>query len=161
MARREGAGCPATTDALALPRETRKKSQRRSLPHGKVHECIAAVQASRAWAATKLALELLILTASRSGEVRHAKWNEIDFEAKTWTVPADRSKQKRPHRVPLSSRALAILAETEELRDASGLVFPSVRGRSLSDMTLSKLVKEFGFGHLRLVEDEVARRIFQ
>ena len=63
----------------------------------------------------------------------------------TWTVPADRAKQKRPHRVPLSARALEILAEAEAIRDASGLIFPSLRGKGLSDMTLSKLVKELGF----------------
>ena len=54
-------------------------------------------------------------------------------------------KMKRPHRVPLSRRALAVLAEAEALRDASGLLFPSAGGKALSDMTLSKLVKERGF----------------
>ena len=52
---------------------------------------------------------------------------------------------KRAHRVPLSKTALRILAEAEKLRDASGLVFPSAGGKPLSDMTLSKLVKELGF----------------
>jgi integrase len=61
------------------------------------------------------------------------------------TVIEAAAKQKRPHRVPLSARALEILAEVEALRDESGLIFPSIRGRALSDMTLSKLVKELGF----------------
>ena len=56
-----------------------------------------------------------------------------------------RAKQKRPHRVPLSARALEILSEAKALRDESGLIFPSIRGKALSDMTLSKLVKELGF----------------
>ncbi len=136
---------PATTEALALPRETRKPQHRKSLPYSEVAGCIEAVQASGAQVATKLALEFLILTASRSGEVRMARWDEIDLDTATWTVPADRAKQKRPHRVPLSARAMEILAEAEALRDGSGLVFPSVRGKPLSDMTLSKLVKELGF----------------
>jgi integrase len=136
---------PATTQALALPRETRKPQHRRSLHYSDVAGCIDAVKASNAWTATKLALEFLVLTASRSGEARLAQWDEIDRGAKTWTVPADRAKQKRPHRVPLSERALEILVEAEALRDESDLIFPSIRGKALSDMTLSKLVKELGF----------------
>ena len=96
---------PATTQALALPRQTHKPKHRKSLPYPEVSECIEAVRASDAWRATKLALEFLILTASRSGEVRLARWEEIDFETSTWTVPADRAKQRRPHRAPLSARA--------------------------------------------------------
>lgn len=138
-------GNPATSEALSLPRETQQKTHRKSLPYAEVHACISAVQASGAWSSTKLALEFLILTASRSGEVRNARWDEIDFTEATWTVPAERAKQKRPHRVPLSARALGILEEAKTLQDRSGLVFPSQRGRPLSDMTLSKLVKELGF----------------
>ena len=136
---------PATTQALALPRDTRKPQHRKSLPYTNVAKCLEAVHASGAWMATKLALEFLVLTASRSGEVRLARWEEIDQETSTWTVPADRAKQQRPHRVPLSDRALQILHDAEEIRDGSGLIFPSARGKSLSDMTLSKLVKELGF----------------
>jgi len=136
---------PATTQALALPRETRRPQHRKSLPYSEVADCIEAVKASDAWNATKLALEFLILTGSRSGEVRLARWDEIDRDAKTWTVPAERAKQKRPHRVPLSERALEILTEAEGVRDETGLIFPSIRGTTLSDMTLSKLVKELGF----------------
>lgn len=136
---------PATSEALALPRETRKARHRKALPYSDVAHCIEAVNASGAWKATKLAIHFLVLTAARSGEVRHARWDEIDWENAIWTVPAERSKQKRPHRVPLSARSLEILRKAENLRDRSGLIFPSVRGKSLSDMTLSKLVKELGF----------------
>lgn len=72
-------------------------------------------------------------------------WDEIDLSAKIWTIPASRMKMKRPHRVPLSTRAVEVLTGAEKLRDGSGLVFPSFRGKVLSDMTLSKLVKELGF----------------
>ena len=66
--------------------------------------------------------------------------------AKVWEIPAARMKMKRPHRVPLSPRAVALLREAEALADGSGLVFPGTKtGRPLSDMTLSKLVKELGF----------------
>lgn len=144
---------PATAEALALPREDRATSHRKALPYDKVADCLEAVRASKASKATKLALEFLTLTAARSGEVRAARWAEFDFhgaaasEAKggTWEVPAERMKMKRAHRVPLSKPALRILAEAEKLRDDSGLVFPGASGKPLSDMTLSKLVKELGF----------------
>lgn len=136
---------PATTQALALPRETRKPNHRKSLHYSETSACIDAVHASDAWPATKLALEFLILTASRSGEVRHAQWDEIDLTKLTWTVPADRSKQNRSHRVPLSARAMEILTEAKVSSDGSQFIFSSMRGKALSDMTLSKLVKELGF----------------
>jgi integrase len=113
------------------------------------------VGASGAGASTKLALEFLVLTAARSGEVRGARWDEIDLQgagldsrsaAATWNIPAERMKAKKPHSVPLCARALELLYAAEELTDGSGLVFPGMRqGRTLSDMTLSKLVKELGF----------------
>ncbi len=145
---------PATAEALALPREERATRHRRALPYGEVATCLAAIRASRAGTATKLAIEFLTLTAARSGEVRAATWAEIDLTGAasaaeattgTWEVPAERMKMKRAHRVPLSRRALAVLAEAEALRDATGLLFPSAAGKALSDMTLSKLVKERGF----------------
>jgi integrase len=143
---------PATTQALALPRETRPPRNRKSLPYSEVAHCVATVTASGAWAATKLALEFIVLTTCRSGEARLALWKEMDFDPNdksrpaTWTIPGERAKQGRSHRVPLSSRAVEILAEARKLDDGSGLVFPSIRGKALSDMTLSKLVKELGFG---------------
>ena len=145
---------PATAQALALPKPNRPVTHRKALPHGEVAACIKAVRASRAWPSTKLAFEFLVLTAGRSGEIRAARWAEIDLcgapsaEAATravWEIPAERMKAKRPHRVPLSARAIGVLAEAEALRNGSGLVFPSMRGKPLSDMTLSKLVKELGF----------------
>jgi integrase len=62
------------------------------------------------------ALEFLILTAARTGEVIGARWSEIDLLEKTWTAPASRMKAHREHRVPLSARALAILQDMRELR---------------------------------------------
>ncbi|WP_411035633.1 tyrosine-type recombinase/integrase [Shinella sp. BYT-45] len=85
-------------------------------------------------------------TASRSSEVRLAEWSEFDFDDKVWEIPAERMKMNRSHRVPLSPRAVSILTDARVLADGSGLVFPStIKGRPLSDMTLSKLVKELGF----------------
>ena len=133
-------------DALgaALPTNGVRKQHHRALPHAEVAGAIATVRASRAHWATVAALEYLILTASRSGEVRKASWDEVDLETATWTVPADRMKMQREHRVPLSVRAMQILAEACEWRDGSDLIFPSATGRPLSDNTLSKLLREQG-----------------
>lgn len=88
-----------------------------------------------------LAIEFLILTAARSGEVRGARWSELDLEEKTWRIPAERMKASEPHRVPLSDRAVEILRRMTELRrtdDADAFVFEGQKsGRPLSDMTLS------------------------
>ncbi|TBA65363.1 site-specific integrase [Rhizobium ruizarguesonis] len=137
---------PALAAALALPRQEKSAGQRKALPYDEVHDCIETISKSGAGASTKLALELLILTACRSGEVRGARWEELDLAAKVWTIPADRMKMKKLHRVPLGKRVLAILDEAMKLDDESGLVFPGTkRGKQLSDMTLSKLVKELGY----------------
>ncbi len=128
----------------ALPKHNGKtKRHHRALPHGEVAAAIEAVRGSNAGRSVKLAFEFLVLTAARSGEVRLATWDEIDRDAKTWTVPASRMKAGREHRVPLSERALAILDEVQALSDGSGLVFPGTRtGKPLSDMTLSKLMRD-------------------
>lgn len=137
---------PAENIDKALPKVDKSQIHRKALPHAEVTTCLAAVAASRAGISTKLALEFLVLTAARSGEVREARWDEIDLNAKVWEISAQRMKMKRPHRVPLSPRAVAILREAEALGDREGFVFPGTKqGRPLSDMTLSKLVKELGF----------------
>jgi len=148
-------GNPATLEALALPRQERTARHRKALPYDKVADCIEAVKASGAGATTKLAFEFVVLTATRSGEAREARWDEVEFKGgdcatrathATWVIPKERIKMKRPQRVPLSGRALDILREAEALSDGSGLIFPGTKkGRPLSDMTLSKLVKELGF----------------
>lgn len=137
---------PAEAIALALPKHDRVPQHRKALHYSDVAGSLAVVHRSGAGKATKLALELLVLTACRSGEVRLAQWGEIDLGRAEWLIPASRMKAKREHRVPLSSRAVEVLRNAEALADGSGLVFPGTReGKPLSDMTLSKLVKELGF----------------
>ena len=137
---------PAEAISQALPKHERRKAHRKALPYADVPAFISTVKASKAGLVTKLAMEFLILTAARSGEVRGAVWSEIDLQAAIWTVPASRMKAKREHRVPLSPRAVEILKAVREMSDESDLVFPGAkRGRPLSDMTLSKLTKELGF----------------
>ena len=87
------------------------------------------------------ALEFLILTATRTSEVIHAKWDEIDFRQKTWTVPAARMKAGKAHRVPLSDRALAILsALPRETGNPFGFV-GARQGAPLSNMALLELMR--------------------
>ena len=143
---------PAQNVIEALPKQNKVQNHRKALHYSEVAGCINAIKRSKAGDATKHALEFLILTASRSGEIRNARWDEISVSISlssplpVWSVPADRMKAKRLHTIPLSTRAIAILGEAEALSDGSGLVFPGTnQGKALSDMTLSKLVKELGF----------------
>ncbi len=92
----------------------------------------------------RLALETLILTATRSGEIRGATWGEIDLDNALWTIPAERMKAGKEHVVPLSSAALDVIRRALGYREArSELVFPGQRGgKPLSDMTLTKICRD-------------------
>ncbi len=133
-------------DALgqALGRQQDVVQHMRALPHGAVADALATVRASQASVTTKDAFEFLVLTAARSGEMRLATWDEMDLDAGVWTIPGARMKAKRDHRVPLSGRVLAILHDARRRSDGTGLVFRSLRGKPLSNTTLSKLIKELG-----------------
>lgn len=137
---------PSQSVGRSLPKHDRSRVQHRlALPYGDVGEAIAKVQISDAGTTTKLALEFLVLTATRSGETRDSKWSEFDLDKAVWTIPAARMKAKKQHKVPLSPRAIAILQEARPLCRDDDLVFPGTKaGRPLSDMTLSKLMKELG-----------------
>ena len=91
---------------------------------------------------TSLALEFLILTATRSGETRGAVWTEFDLNGATWTIPAERMKARDAHRVPLSKRCLQILETATSLNQVGDLVFPSMKSTALSDMTFTKLLRD-------------------
>ncbi|MDE2782928.1 MAG: tyrosine-type recombinase/integrase [Gemmatimonadota bacterium] len=127
---------------VALPRNGNRKRHCRSLPHAEVTGALEKVRNSGAWTGTKLAIEFMVLTATRPGETRLALWEEIDFDTATWTIPEARAKTRKPHRVPLSPRALHVLTEALEIRDRTGLVFPSVTGRAMANVTMTKLLRE-------------------
>lgn len=98
------------------------------------------VRSSQRYNVTRLALEFLILTACRSGEVRGLKWSELDLHKLIWTIPAERMKAKQPHRVPLSPRCVQILNEVKGFHD--DLVFPSSRDLvELSDMAFTSFLR--------------------
>ena len=130
--------------AAALPRNNGAKEHHRALPHGEVGAALARVRASEAWPATKLAFEFLVLTACRSGEVRGARWREVNFGERLWVIPPERMKANRPLQVPLSGRALEVLAEARAISGSSELVFPSPTGKQLAALSLSKLCRDLG-----------------
>ena len=91
--------------AATLPKaKAAKVNHRAAVPHGEVAAAVAKVRAGKARAVVKLAFEFLVLTACRSGEVRGARWSEIDLEAALWVVPAARMKAGKEHRVPFFGR---------------------------------------------------------
>ena len=130
--------------AAALPKGGSVRQHQRALPFREVGAALARVRTSDAYRPAVLAFEFLVLTACRSGEVRFATWDEIEFASATWTIPAQRMKARREHRVPLSARALEILREARDLADGSDLIFPSQRARAIHGGTISKLVRELG-----------------
>ncbi|MCG3267904.1 integrase arm-type DNA-binding domain-containing protein [Yoonia sp. I 8.24] len=136
---------PAEAINQALPKHDRTKAQRKALPYKEVASCISSVQSSNAGMATKLAFELLVLTATRSGEVRHAVWSEFDLVNAEWVIPVTRMKAKKEHRIPLCDRALKLLEQAKALGDTDLVFEGTKRGKALSDATMSKLVKELGF----------------
>ena len=131
----------------ALPPMPKVKNHLRAMPYGQVSMLVQTVRDSQASLAAKWCLEFLILTAARSGEARGARWSEMDMDAAIWTIPVERMKANVEHRVPLSPRATTILAEASSISDGSDLVFPSPLrpGKPMSDMTLTKLLRDLGF----------------
>jgi len=110
-----------------------------AMPYEQVAGFIAELRKREATAA--LALELCILTAARSGEILGMRWSEIDLEQKIWTVPANRMKAGREHRVPLSSRAAAILRHLERMKTGD-FVFPGqAHNKPLSNMAMEMMLR--------------------
>jgi integrase len=114
-----------------------------ALPWAEIGEFLPQLKAQPGVAAK--ALEFTIYTAARSGETLGATWGEIDLAAKVWTVPAERMKANREHRIPLSEPALAVLREMQKLRtvdDADAYVFPGAKpGRPLSIMAMTMTLR--------------------
>ena len=119
--------------------KVRKVKHHAALPYAYMGAFMATLR--RQEGASALGLELQILTATRTGEVIGARWEEIDLDEKTWTVPGDRTKTHKEHRVPLSPAAVGVLESMKEQRQ-SEFVFPGRReGRHLSNMAFLQLLK--------------------
>jgi integrase len=96
---------------------------------------------------TRAALELLALTFVRPGELRAAEWMEFDLDAAIWSIPGEKMKMKRPHRVPIAPRAMAILRELQTITGHGKYLFPSVRSpaRCMSENTINAALRRLGF----------------
>jgi integrase len=100
---------------------------------------------SRTETAGRLALMLVISTAARSGEVREARWKHIDWDKREWTRPADMMKAGKAHTITLNDQAIAVLrraAAYSDSEDSESLIFPNRKGKPLSDMTISKVMRD-------------------
>ena len=128
----------------ALPKQSSGKTHHRALPHREIAAALAAVRASKVYPAVRLAFEFSVLTAARSGEVRGARWAEMDLETRTWVVPAGRTKGGREHRVPLSGRAMEVLAAARQHSGGSPLAFPRETGGEMPHYLLSKVPSRVG-----------------
>ena len=126
---------------LAAPRKIAKREHHATIDYRQLPAFMKRLQAVEGESAA--ALQFAIFTAARSGEVRGATWNEIDTEAGTWTVAAERMKAGKAHRVPLSKPVLDLLRGRDN--NGTSLLFPSARtGRALSDMALTLTVRRLG-----------------
>ena len=123
----------------ALPAIKRKNSQHHpSLSYTALPEFMSSLTTVSGIAAK--ALQFGILTAARSGEIRGANWQEIDWDNQTWTIPSERMKAGKEHVIPLSPQALDLLRSSEP--SPTGLIFHSKKGNKLSDAALAKVIKD-------------------
>lgn len=134
-----------------LPRQPAKVDHFAAMPWADVPAFLTTLETTpKAGPVVKALLRFVVLTACRSGEARGATWGEIDLDAATWTVPAERMKAGRQHVVPLSAPALAVLERAKEWRTDAGpeaFIFPGERsGRPVSDMALTMCLRRMETG---------------
>jgi len=133
---------PLRALSKGLPRQPRKDRHFAAMTYAEVPQFIKNLRERES--VGRLALETLILTAARSGEIRFARWPEIDLENGLWSIPAERMKMNRPHVVPLSPEAIAVFQGAAKLRaSVTDLVFPGQKlKKPLSDMSLLKVLRD-------------------
>ena len=123
---------------LPAPSKIQKVEHHKSIPYDEVADFVIKLQQRQGMAVK--ALILLILTCTRSGEVRGARWDEVDLDKGIWTIPAERMKAGKEHRVALPSAALELLRALPRV-EGSNLLFPGTKGQPLSDMTLLAVMR--------------------
>lgn len=131
-----------------LPRQTRQVTHLAAMPYAEVPAFMKKLSALEN-SVGRDALKLTVFTAVRSNETRFAVWGEFDLDAGTWSIPGSRMKMKEPHVVPLSPPAIALLRRLRNERIALGgkldpaqLVFPGLRGKAISDVTMMKAIRD-------------------
>lgn len=123
---------------LPATRGLKKTTHQPAVPYALVGDFMAKLRTNNSTSARALAF--LVMTAVRSGSVRTATWSEIDFEKKLWTIPAEHTKAKREHKVPLPPQAMALISSLPRFAETD-LLFPNPKGTALSDMALSQLMR--------------------
>lgn len=123
---------------LPSPKGLKQVRHQPAVPYAQMGDFMVELRRNESISAK--ALEFLILTGVRSGSVRMAEWSEIDFQRKLWIIPADHTKTREEHRVPLQSQAIRLLKSLPRMAGADK-VFPSPTGKALSDMALSQLMR--------------------
>ncbi|AWL03823.1 tyrosine-type recombinase/integrase [Massilia oculi] len=129
--------------ARALPAAKGNRGNFAACPYKDVATTVSAIRMSGSDDAVKLALEFIILTAARTGEVRLAEWSEIDFDEKRRIIPGERMKSGNEHRVPLPARAVEIL-EAQKGQHPK-LIFPNTKGKAYSDMVFTAALRRLGY----------------
>jgi len=128
-----------------LPRQNEKRSHFAAIPYSDVPAFVAKLPAVATNQYARLGFEFLILTAARTNEVLSAEWPEVDWAKAVWTIPATRMKAGREHRVPLASRAVAVLRAAKKISDGSQLVFPGRSvGEPMSNMVFLMMLRRMG-----------------
>lgn len=133
--------------SLPKAKSIKKVSHFAACPYVSARTTLLTIRKSAATNTVKDAFEFTVLTAVRSGEARGARWEEIDFDARRWIIPAERMKAKREHRIPLSAPALKILERRHQVAGDSALIFASDRQKPLSDMVFTMLLRREGFDY--------------
>lgn len=135
----------------SLPKNTQQREveHHAACPYSEVGAVLLAVSRSNSGDVVKLAFAFIVLTAARSGEVRNAIWEDIDWDTRCWNIPKERMKAGREHKVPLSEAAVRVLHAAAKLRKSdaqpSDLIFPNLQGHALSDMTFTQLLRRMGY----------------
>lgn len=135
----------ALRGALITPKPVHRAAIIEPKPYGKL---LAAVDSYEGQPETRIALLLLAITMVRPGELRNAEWREFDLDAATWSIPEKRMKMRRPHRVPLSPQAVALLKQLRPMaRKPSALLFPGQRSadRPISENTINAALRRLGY----------------
>lgn len=136
------AEAPMRAVGKGLANQPKKRGHFEAMPYTAIPSLMEKLRAEET-SVGRLALEFTILTAARSGETRGATWDEIDFDAKLWSIPASRmGKTRQPHTVPLSDDAVAVLERAKVYSDGpKSVIFPGVGNKPMSDMTVSKALR--------------------
>ena len=116
---------PARQAMAGHARQTKERNHHAAMPYSEIPAFIRAMQATEMQSLSKLAFELLILTATRTSEIIDARWDEVNFEARLWSIPGERMKRGKLHEIPLTDRSIAILKQAQSISGKGVLIFPN------------------------------------